>query len=100
MKIRKEVKSRVKKNIATVAVMLFLAVPFLSGCESKKLKQENESLKKQVETLTGEKTTSESHVKDLTAKLAKAEDDLKAKSDELAKTEEMLKAKKAPAKKK
>lgn len=88
-----------KKSVASLVIMLFLAVPLLSGCESKKLKQENEALKKQVETVTGEKASAESQVKDLTAKLAKADEDLKATADELAKAQEAL-AKKAPAKKK
>lgn len=88
-----------KKSVASLIIMFFLAAPLLSGCESKKLKAENEALKKQVETLTGEKTSADSQVRDLTAKLAKADEDLKAKTDELTKAQEAM-AKKAPAKKK
>lgn len=83
-----------KKGIVALAVMLLFALPVLSGCESKKLKQENEALKKQVETLTGEKASAESQVKDLTAKLAKADEDLKAKTEELAKAQEAMAKKK------
>lgn len=89
-----------KKSVASLVIMLFLAVPLLSGCESKKLKQENEALKKQVETLAGEKASAESQVKDLSSKLAKADEELKTKTEELAKAQEKPKAKKAPAKKK
>ena len=100
-----------KRVITWLALLALLTTPFLSACETSKLKQENEGLKKQIESLTGEKAQLESQVKEfvskgseLTAKvdeLTKVNEELKAKVDELSKVNEELKAKlekKAPAK--
>ncbi|MBI3397619.1 MAG: hypothetical protein HY026_00005, partial [Deltaproteobacteria bacterium] len=51
-----------KKIIRPLLVLALLATPFLSGCESQKLQQENADLKKQVEAITAEKTALESQV--------------------------------------
>ncbi len=87
------------RKFAILAVILaFLALPLASGCQSQKLQQENEGLKKQVETLKADKGKLESQVKDLTAKvdgLTKENTALKEKAKPAAKAPA-----KAPAKKK
>ncbi len=89
------------KKFAILAVILaFLTVPVLSGCQNKQMQQENEGLKKQVETLKGDKGKLETQVKDLTAKvdgLTKENTELKEK---LAKPAAKKVPAKAPAKKK
>jgi peptidoglycan hydrolase CwlO-like protein len=100
-----------KRVITWLALLALLTTPFLSACESSKLKEENEGLKKQIESLTSEKVQLQSQVKEvvskgseLTAKvdeLTKVNEELKAKVEELSKVNEELKTKvekKAPAK--
>lgn len=100
-----------KRMIAWLALLVLLTIPFLFACESRSLKEENEGLKKQVESLTREKARLDSQTKELTSKsseltakideLTKLNEELKAKVDELSKANEELKAKaekKAPAK--
>jgi peptidoglycan hydrolase CwlO-like protein len=87
----------VKRMITWLALLALLTTPFLSACESSKLKEENEGLKKQIESLTQEKAQLESQVKESTSKGS----ELTTKVDELSKVNEELKAKlekKAPAK--
>ncbi len=105
--------SRVKWVTTGLAVVFLLTTLFLPACENKELKQENEALKKQIESLNREKSQLESQLKESTAKsseltakveeLTRVNEDLKAKADDLAKANEALKArleKKAPAQKK
>jgi peptidoglycan hydrolase CwlO-like protein len=100
-----------KRVITWLALLALLAIPFLSACDTSKLKEENEGLKKQIESLVSKKAQLESQVKEfvskgseLTAKvdeLTKVNEELKAKVDELSKINEELKAKvekKAPTK--
>ena len=100
-----------KRVITWLALLALLTTPILSACESSKLKEENEGLRKQIESLTSEKAQLQSQVKEsmskgsgLTAKvdeLTRVNDELKAKVDELSKVNEELKAKvekKAPTK--
>jgi septal ring factor EnvC (AmiA/AmiB activator) len=100
-----------KRVITWLALLALLTTPFLSACETSKLKQENEGLKKQIESLTQEKAQLQSQVKESMSKgselaakvdeLTKIKEELKAKVDELSKLNEELKAKvekKAPAK--
>ena len=86
-----------KRVITWVALLALLTTPFLSACESSKLKEENEGLKKQIESLTQERAQLQSQVKESMSKGS----ELTAKVDELTKGNEELKAKvekKAPAK--
>jgi peptidoglycan hydrolase CwlO-like protein len=86
-----------KRVITWLALLALLTTPFLSACESNKLKEENEGLKKQIESLTQEKAQLQSQVKESMSKGS----ELAAKVDELTKIKEELKAKvekKAPAK--
>jgi len=100
-----------KRVITWLALLALLTTPFLSACESNKLKEENEGLKKRIESLTQEKAQLELQVKEsisegseLTGKvdeLTRVNGELKAKVDELSKVNEELKAKvekKAPTK--
>jgi peptidoglycan hydrolase CwlO-like protein len=100
-----------KRVITWLALLALLTTPFLSACESRSLKQENEGLKKQIESLSREKAQLESQVKESMSKgselaakvdeLTRVNEELKAKVDELSKLNEELKAKiekKAPAK--
>jgi len=100
-----------KSVITWLALLALLTTPFLSACESSKLKEENEGLKKQIDSLARERAQLQSQVKEsvskgseLTAKvdeLTRVNEELKAKVDELSKVNEELKAKvekKAPAK--
>jgi peptidoglycan hydrolase CwlO-like protein len=100
-----------KRVITWLALLTLLTTPFLSACETSNLKQENEGLKKQIESLTSEKAQLQSQVREFTSKgseltakvdeLTKINEELKAKVDELSKVNEELKAKvekKAPAK--
>jgi outer membrane murein-binding lipoprotein Lpp len=95
---REEVTFVMKKLVVLPLVAALMILP-LTGCESKKLKEENASLKQQVDSLTQEKNG-------LAAKadeLSKANADLQAKVGDLEKkVEELSKPKpaaKAPAKK-
>ena len=100
-----------KRVITWLALLALLTTPFLSACDTSKLKEENEGLKKQIESLVIKKAQLESQVKEfvskgseLTAKvdeLTRVNEELKAKVDELSKINEELKAKvekKAPTK--
>jgi peptidoglycan hydrolase CwlO-like protein len=100
-----------KRVITWLALLTLLTTPFLSACETSNLKQENESLKKQIESLSREKAQLESQVREFTSKgseltakvdeLTRVNEELKAKVDELSKVNEELKAKvekKVPAK--
>jgi peptidoglycan hydrolase CwlO-like protein len=100
-----------KRVITWLALLTLLTTPFLSACETSKLKEENESLKKQIESLTQEKAQRELQIREFTSKgseltakvdeLTKINEELKAKVDELSKVNEELKAKvekKAPSK--
>ena len=100
-----------KRVMTWLALLALLTTPLLSACDSGKIKQENEGLKKQVESLTGEKAQLESQAKELASKgseltakveeLSKVNEELKAKVEELSKVNEELKAKgekKTPAK--
>ena len=92
-----------KRVITWLALLVLLTTLFLAACESKSLREENEGLKKQIESLTQEKVQLQSQVKEsmskdpeLTAKvdeLSRANEELKAKVDELSKVNEELKAK-------
>ncbi|MFZ5877091.1 MAG: hypothetical protein ACOYXU_11870 [Nitrospirota bacterium] len=81
-----------KKLVALSIVAALIILP-LTGCESKKLKEENAGLKQQVDSLTQEKNG-------LAAKadeMSKANADLQAKIGELEKkVEELSKPKPAP----
>lgn len=88
------------KKFVVLALITALAFLPLTGCESKKLKDENAGLKQQVDSLTNEKNG-------LAAKadeLSKANADLQQKVTELEKTvEDLSKPKvvpKTPAKRK
>jgi peptidoglycan hydrolase CwlO-like protein len=86
-----------KRVITWLALLALLTIPFLSACESSKLKEENEGLKKQIESLTSEKAQLQSQVKESISKGS----ELTAKVDELSKLNEELRAKvekKAPTK--
>ena len=94
----------VVKKLVMLSIVAALMILPLTGCESKKLKEENAGLKQQVDSLTQEKNG-------LAAKadeLSKANADLQAKVGELeTKVAELSKPKpapkpaaKAPAKKK
>jgi len=86
-----------KRVITCLALLVFLTTPFLSACDTSNLKQENEGLKKQIESLSREKAQLESQVREFTSKGS----ELTAKVDELTRVNEELKAKiekKAPAK--
>jgi outer membrane murein-binding lipoprotein Lpp len=93
----------VKKLVALSIVAALMILP-LTGCESKKLKEENAGLKQQVDSLTLEKNGLAAKVDEL----SKANADFQAKVGELeAKVAELSKPKpapkpaaKAPAKKK
>ena len=100
-----------KRVITWLALLALLTTPFLSACESSKLKQENEGLRKQIESLASEKAQLESQVREFISKdseltgkvdeLTRVNEELKAKVDELSKINEELKAKvekKAPTK--
>jgi peptidoglycan hydrolase CwlO-like protein len=100
-----------KRMITWLGLLALLTIPILSACESRSLKQENEGLKKQIESLTSEKAQLGSQVKEYVSKgseltarvdeLTKVNEELKAKVDELSKLNEELKAKvekKAPSK--
>lgn len=90
-----------KRVMLSAVLLILLATPFLSACESQKLQQENVDLKKQVELVTSEKTELEAKVKELSGKneeLNAKVSELTAKVDELTKAKEEAKAK--PAKKK
>ena len=100
-----------KRVITWLALLALLTTPILSACESSNLKEENEGLRKQIESLTSEKAQLQSQVREFTSKgselttkvdeLTRVNDELKAKVDELSKVNEELKAKvakKAPAK--
>ncbi|HBO84087.1 MAG: hypothetical protein A2073_03845 [Deltaproteobacteria bacterium GWC2_42_11] len=96
-----------KRVMLSAALLIFLATPFLSACESQKLQQENTDLKKQVGLVTSEKQELEAKVKELSDKNAELNakvSELTAKVDELTKAKEKPKAKKEskakPAKKK
>jgi len=101
-----------KRVMTWLALLALLTTPLLSACDSGKIKQENEGLKKQVESLTSENAQLESQAKELASKgseltakmdeLTKANEELKAKVDELSKLNKELIAKsgkKAPTKK-
>jgi peptidoglycan hydrolase CwlO-like protein len=100
-----------KRVITWLALLTLLTTPFLSACDTGNLKQENEGLKKQIESLTSEKVQLELKLKEfaskgpeLTAKvdeLTRVNEELNAKVDELSKVNEELRAKvekKAPTK--
>jgi uncharacterized coiled-coil DUF342 family protein len=100
-----------KRVITWLALLALLTTPFLSACESSKLKEENEGLKKQIDSLVSKKAQLESQVREFTTKgseltakldeLTRVNEELKAKVDDLLKVNEELKAKlekKAPAK--
>lgn len=94
---REEVTLLMKKLVVLPLIAALMILP-LTGCESKKLKEENASLKLQVDSLTQEKNG-------LAAKadeMSKANADLQAKITDLEKkVEELSKPKpaaKAPAK--
>jgi peptidoglycan hydrolase CwlO-like protein len=100
-----------KRVITWLALLVFLTTPFLYACDTSNLKQENDGLKKQIESLTREKVQLESQLKEFTSKgseltakvdeFTRVNEELKAKVDELSKLNEELKAKvekKAPAK--
>lgn len=96
---REEVTFVMMKKLVVLPLVAALMILPLTGCESKKLKEENASLKQQVDSLTQEKNG-------LAAKadeLSKANADLQAKVGDLEKkVEELSKPKpaaKAPAKK-
>jgi septal ring factor EnvC (AmiA/AmiB activator) len=88
-----------------VLLVFFLAlIPFFVGCENKQLQEENANLKKQVGTLTTEKTTLQSNLdaaKKETASLSAERESLKKQVGELTNQIETMKAQmaKKPAKK-
>jgi len=107
----KEGDNAMKRVITWLALLALLTTPFLYACETSNHKQENEGLKKQIESLSREKVQLESQLKEFTSKgseltakvdeLTRVNEELKAKVDELSKVNEELKAKvekKAPAK--
>ena len=78
-----------KRVITWLALLVLLTTPILSACESRKLKEENEGLKKQIESLTQEKAQLQSQVKEFVSK----DSELTAKVDELTRVNEELKTK-------
>lgn len=85
-----------KKGFLHLTVLFIFISLLLSGCESKKLKQENEELKKQVESLAGGKAAAETKANDLTAQvseLTKKNEELKTKVAELTNTNKKPKSK-------
>lgn len=86
-------------------LLIFVAAPLISGCQSKQLQEENAALKGQVESLNVDKANLESKIKELSTessalksqveRLTKEKDELTAKMTELQK---QLEATKAPAK--
>jgi peptidoglycan hydrolase CwlO-like protein len=109
--ITKRGNSAMRMRITWLVLLALLTTPFLTACESSKLKEENEGLRKQIESLSREKAQLESQVREFTSKgseltakvdeLTRVNEELNAKVDELSKVNEELRAKvekKAPAK--
>lgn len=70
-----------RKNMLKLVVVALLISPMLSSCNTKKLEEENASLKQQVESMTAEKSAVETQTKELTARneeLIKVNEELKA----------------------
>ncbi|HBO84086.1 MAG TPA: hypothetical protein DD641_03755 [Deltaproteobacteria bacterium] len=91
-----------KKIVTLLALLVFSAAPFLSGCESKKLQEENIQLKKQVETFANEKSVLETQVNELTTKnseLTSKVSELNARLDKKVKAKPKTTAKPKTAKK-
>ena len=89
---RMNVRSR---SAAWILAAVLVALPFVSGCESKQQREENTRLKGQVSSLTQEKTDLQKRVDQATQENTA----LKAKVDELTqKVTELEASKKAPAK--
>jgi len=84
-----------RKVILSTIILSFLALPILSGCESKQLKDENAKLKQQVDMLSKEKMAMQTQSTQLTAQM----DDLKKQIADLQKENTDLKAKMASGKK-
>mgnify|MGYP001570121762 CR=1 FL=1 len=99
----------VRRLAIGVLLLTFVAVPLISGCQSKQLQDENAALKGQVESLNVEKANLESKIKELSTEssalksqvegLTKERDELTAKVTELEKQLEAAKAPKGKKKK-
>lgn len=94
-----------RKLAIGLLLLTFVAAPVISGCQSKKLQQENAALKGQVDSLNVEKSKLDNKVKEISTErsalksqvegLTKERDELTAKMTELQK---QLEASKAPVK--
>jgi peptidoglycan hydrolase CwlO-like protein len=101
--ITKRGNSAMRMRITWLVLLALLTTPFLTACESSKLKEENEGLRKQIESLSREKAQLQSQVKEFTLKgseltakvdeLTRINEGLTAKVDELSKVNEELKTK-------
>jgi len=94
------------KRLVVIAMIAAIAALPLTGCESKKLKEENASLKQQVDSLTHQKSDLQAKADELTkvnADMQQKITELGKKVEELSKPPAKPPAKtkqKAPAKKK
>ena len=85
-----------RRMILSAVILSFLFLPVLSGCESKQMKEENASLKQQVDTLNKDKMGMQAQASQMTAQL----DEQKKKTADLEKANAGLKAQVAELQKK
>lgn len=78
-----------RKTILSAVIFSLLFLPVLSGCESKKMKEENARLKQQVDVLNKEKPAMMAQLSQVTAQL----DEQKKRVADLEKENTALKAK-------
>jgi len=87
-----------KRSVLALSLFFLVLIPFLAGCENKKLEEDNAALKTQVESLNKEKQSLQANLDSLKKEnqvLASERDTLKKQTDELTKEVEELKAKQA-----